>query len=84
MCEAKLGEKGRITIPADVRHRLGLHPGDRVLFSELGDDVRISRARGRSIMDLQGIAKWDGPPVTIEEMNETIAEGWAGLLEFDD
>jgi len=35
-------------------------------------------------MDLRGIVKWKGKPVTIEEMNETIAKGWSGQLTFDD
>jgi len=35
-------------------------------------------------MDLLGYIHWTGKPVTIEEMNETIAKGWAGQLTFED
>ena len=35
-------------------------------------------------MDLKGCVHWTGKPVTIEEMNETISKGWAGLLTFED
>jgi hypothetical protein len=35
-------------------------------------------------MDLKGCAKWTGKPITIEEMNETITQGWAGELTFED
>jgi hypothetical protein len=30
--------------------------------------------RTASIMDLAGIIKWNGPPVSIEEMDDAIAE----------
>jgi len=37
---AKVTSKGQITIPADIRGRLRLKPGDKVLFLE--DDGRVT------------------------------------------
>ena len=84
MATAALTSKGQITIPVEVRRKLGLKPGDRVRFVEGENGEFILKPKNRSIMDLYGVGKWDGPPVTIEEMNETIAKGWAGLLEDED
>ncbi len=39
---AKVTSKGQITIPADIRRRLRLKPGDKVLFLE--DDGRVTIA----------------------------------------
>ena len=84
MATAAVTSKGQITIPLEVRTKLGLKPGDRVLFVEGENGEFILRPKTKSIMDLYGIGKWVGPPVTIEEMNETISKGWAGELEFED
>jgi antitoxin PrlF len=84
MATAAVTSKGQITIPLEVRKKLGLKPGDRVLFVQGENGEFIFKAKTGSIMDLYGIGKWDGPPVTIEEMNETISKGWAGELEFED
>lgn len=84
MATAAVTSKGQITIPIEVRKKLGLKPGDRVRFIEGENGEYILKPKTRSIMDLCGIGKWEGPPVTIEEMNETIAKGWAGLLEDED
>jgi len=35
-------------------------------------------------MSGMGAGKWEGPPITIEEMNETLAKGWAGLPEDEE
>ncbi len=58
-----------------MRDALGLKTGTRVSFvrDEAGD--YFLRAKTGSIRDLAGILKWDGPPVSIEEMDEAIAEG---------
>jgi AbrB family looped-hinge helix DNA binding protein len=42
-----LTRKGQITIPLDVRKRLGLRPGDRVEFIVDGDGVRLVRRESR-------------------------------------
>jgi antitoxin PrlF len=84
MVTAAVTSKGQITIPIEVRRKLGLKPGDRVRFIEGENGEFVLRPKTGSIMDLRGIVKWTGKPVTIEEMNKTIARGWAGELSFDD
>lgn len=52
----RLTEKGQVTIPVEVRRRLGLRPGDEVEFVLDGTGARVVRAatvpsRGRRITD---------------------------------
>ena len=84
MATASVTSKGQITIPIKVRERLGLKPGDRVSFIEGENGEFVLKAKTGSIMDLKGFARWTGKPVSVEEMNEAIAKGWAGLLTFED
>jgi AbrB family looped-hinge helix DNA binding protein len=39
-----LTSKGQVTIPQDIRDRLGLFPGTAVEFDVVGDSVRIRKA----------------------------------------
>ena len=84
MSTAVVSSKWQITIPAGVRKKLGLKPGDLVRFYENESGEVVFRPKTGSIMDLQGCVKWTGKPVTIEEMNETIRKGWAGELKYED
>jgi AbrB family looped-hinge helix DNA binding protein len=84
MATAAVTSKGQITIPVEVRKKLGIKPGDRVRFIEGEHGEYILKPKTGSIMDLEGCVHWTGKPVTIEEMNETIAKGWAGQLTFED
>jgi AbrB family looped-hinge helix DNA binding protein len=84
MASAAVTSKGQITIPIEVRKKLGLKPGDRVSFVEGEHGEMILKPKSGSIMDLEGCVPWTGQPVTIEEINKTIAKGWAGLLSFED
>jgi AbrB family looped-hinge helix DNA binding protein len=84
MATAAVTSKGQITIPAEIRKKLGLKAGDRVRFIEGENGECILRPKTGSIMDLKGFVKWTGKPVTIAEMNETIAQGWAGQLKYED
>ena len=42
-----LTSKGQVTIPAEVRRHLGLHPGDHVGFIVEGGVVRLVRQESR-------------------------------------
>lgn len=51
----KLNSKGQVTIPADLRHRLGFAEGDEVQVIEDGDTLRImhsdtAESRGNRIV----------------------------------
>jgi len=81
---AIVGAKGQITIPVDLRKKLGLNAGVQVRFIEGQNGELILRPKTGSIRDLEGCVPWTGKPVTIEEMNETIRKGWAGELTFED
>ena len=84
MATAAVTSKGQITIPLEVRKKLGLKPGDRVRFIEGENGEFVIKPKTGSIMDMEGIVHLTGKPVTIEEMNETIAKGWAGQLTLED
>lgn len=81
MALATMTSKGQITIPKSVRDELGLEPGTKLDFVRVGPGEYRLRPKNVRIMDLAGILKHDGPPMTIEEMNEAIRDGWAGLSE---
>lgn len=44
MSVAKVSSQGQITIPADIRKRLGLQPGGKVMFIQDGERVMIANA----------------------------------------
>jgi antitoxin PrlF len=70
-----LTTKGQVTIPIEVRREMGLNTGDRLEFTRnpaTGGYV-VTRKTG-SIMDLKSNVKYDGPPVTVEQMNRDIGQ----------
>ena len=46
--EVKVGESGRLVIPAELRHRMGLKTGDR-LVARLDDEGRLIFEKAESI-----------------------------------
>lgn len=78
MSVATLTSKGQITIPKDVRESMGLKPGSKLLWVKISDRQYRVVARTGSIEDLAGILYRPGQrALTIEEINEGIAEGAA-------
>ena len=69
--------KGQITVPKDVRLKLGLRPGDRVRFIVEDDGrVRLLPAK-RDISELVGMLPKPKRALTLEEMDEAIARAVA-------
>ena len=47
--EAKITSKGQITVPREVRHALGVHPGDKIVFEHNGKEVSVRPVRKKSV-----------------------------------
>jgi antitoxin PrlF len=72
--------KGQVTLKQDLLKHLGVGPGEKIEADKLPDGriVVRSAAQDGAITDFIGcLAQRRGPKFTIEEMNETAAEGWA-------
>lgn len=73
--------QGRVTFPKDVLQHLGIKPGETIELDLLpGGRVSLKAARPSGSIDafiglLAGKTK---KALTIEEMTEIIAAGWAG------
>lgn len=81
MSQATMTSKGQITVPKDVRDELGLEPGTKVTFVRVGPREYRIRAKSRSLLELGGIARYSGPPMSVEEMDDAIAVGMAESAE---
>lgn len=76
MLESTVKSTGETTIPEPVRNALSIEPGDRVRYIIHGDQVRMIKTVPLS--KLKGIVPYDGPPVSLAEMDQAIADGACG------
>ena len=71
--EAKVTSKGQITLPQQVRSRLNVGPGDRVVFVEGRDGSIEVRSRSGTLGDLRGMLRGKiAPP------KQGAIAGWIG------
>lgn len=77
MVAATMTSKGQITIPVAVRRKLRLKAGSKVDFIENKAGELVLKPRTGDIRELYGIVKYDGPPLSIEEINEAIGDAAA-------
>ena len=61
MITAKVTSKGQVTIPKEIREKLGVHPGEDVGFEEKDGLLVVSKVVTRSPFD-----KWVGKLMHLE------------------
>ncbi len=73
MFESSITVKGQTTLPKAVRDSLAVKAGDKVRYVIVDEGVLVIPVRptGRLFRSL----KYDGPPVSVEEMDRAVAEG---------
>jgi AbrB family looped-hinge helix DNA binding protein len=73
--------KGQVTLRKDVLKHLGVHPGEKITVEKLPDGrvvVKAAQQTGRISDVFNLLQKPGGPSLSIEEMTEIAAQGWAG------
>jgi AbrB family looped-hinge helix DNA binding protein len=75
MAKTRLSSKGQVIIPKAVRDRHGWRPGVELEVEDRGDAVVLRLAtpvRPTSVDEVYGCLNYEGPPVTIEDMDKAI------------
>lgn len=67
-----IGSEGQINLPESALESLALKPGDQVRLFILEGELRVLPVR--SLEQLAGSLRYDGPPVSLEQMDEDIAK----------
>ena len=84
MASTKVTAKGQITIPIEVRKELNLKPGDQIFFVKDPNGRYVLFPKNGSIKRLKGMFGKFPRTVSLEEMDDAIARGAAGLPEPED
>ena len=69
--------KGQVILPKAVRDRRGWKPGARLVVRETPEGVLLTPEpvfAPTKIEDVVGMLKYDGPPISIEDMNLGVTE----------
>lgn len=82
MTAATVGANGALTIPPEVLIALGLQDGDRLELVLLDDEQCLLVPLNRSVTELRGMFGKPARPVSIGDMNDSIAnQGGAAQLQ---
>jgi AbrB family looped-hinge helix DNA binding protein len=73
--------KGQVTLRKDLLQHLGVRPGEKILVNKLPDgriEVKAALPTGKISDVFDFLKRENGPTLSIEEINEIAARGWAG------
>jgi len=72
---SKLTSQGQISVPAEVRKRLGVEPGSVLEWEQDGERIVVRRAGRYTSEDLHRALFEEPPkPLTLEEIDDAIRE----------
>lgn len=80
----RLSTKGQIVLPKTLRDEMGWTPGAPLDVRKVGDTVVIRQDLGipaTTIGQVAGMLKYDGPPVSVEDMEQAVEEELAARWE---
>ena len=71
--ESRITAQGQVSVPARIRRRLGLTPGSKIEWCEIGDEVIVRRASKFSSQDIHD-AVFGAPPErrSVSDMDEGV------------
>jgi AbrB family looped-hinge helix DNA binding protein len=81
MSTLKVTSKGQVTLRKDLLEHLGVRAGERVSVEKLPNgriEVKATRPAGKISDAFDFLKRKGGPTLSIEEMDDIIADGWAG------
>ncbi len=73
--------KGQVTLRKDVLRHLGVRPGEKISVELLPGgrvEAKAVHPKGQISDAFNFFKRKDGPALSIEEIKELAAEGWAG------
>jgi antitoxin PrlF len=76
LAESKITSQGQISVPAEIRRKLGVGPGSTLAWEEDGGKIVVRRAKKYTSEDIRKAAFPDGPPkpATLEDMKQAIGD----------
>ncbi|HEV2690670.1 MAG TPA: AbrB/MazE/SpoVT family DNA-binding domain-containing protein [Bryobacteraceae bacterium] len=76
IARSKITSQGQISVPADIRRRLGVGPGSVLEWDEDEGKIVLRRAGKYSFEDIHRalFGKKKPKPITVEEMDEAIED----------
>jgi antitoxin PrlF len=76
LAHSKVTAQGQISVPVDVRRKLGIGPGSILEWDEDGDKIVVRRAGRYTFEDIRRALFPEGPPArrTLKELKEAIAQ----------
>ena len=69
MAMSRVGQKGQVVLPKELRDVIGIGPGDRVVFDIQDGNVVLTPVPARTTSDLLGILRVPNP-VNVNEVRQ--------------